>query len=59
VFSQRDDIMRDQNYGERLEALERDGLWTRVFGTEPMPYLPNHPDYGEEIEVQYFVYEVV
>ncbi len=59
VFSQRDDIMRDQNYGERLETLERDGLWKRIFGTEPMPYLPNHPDYGEEIEVQYFVYQVV
>ena len=31
---------------------------TRTFGTEPMPYLPHHPDYGEEIEVRYFVYEV-
>jgi predicted TPR repeat methyltransferase len=58
VFSQRDDIMRDQNYGERLERLERDGLWTRTFGTEPMPYLPRHPDYGSEIKVHYFVYEV-
>ena len=58
VFSQRDDIMRDQHYGERLERLERDGLWRRVFGTEPMPYLPHHPEYGDEIKVQYFVYEV-
>lgn len=59
VFSQRDDIMRDKDYGERLAALEREGLWTRTFGTEPMPYLPNHPDYGDAIKVQYFVYEVV
>ncbi len=59
VFSQRDDIMRDQDYGERLAALEREGLWTRVFGTEPMPYLPHHPEYGADIEVQYFVYQVV
>lgn len=59
VFSQRDDIMRDQCYWEQLEALERDGLWVRTFGTEPMPYLPHHPDYGAEIKVQYFVYEVV
>ena len=58
VFSQRDDIMRNQDYGERLAALERDGLWTRVFGTEPMPYLPHHPEYGADIEVQYFVYAV-
>ena len=59
VFSQRDDIMRDENYGDKLQELEADGLWKRLFGTEPMPYLPNHPDYGEDIEVQYFVYEVL
>ena len=58
VFSQRDDIMRDRNYDEQLEELERDGLWTRAFGTEPMPYLPDHPEYGSKIKVQYFVYEV-
>ncbi|NNE13149.1 MAG: SAM-dependent methyltransferase, partial [Ilumatobacter sp.] len=31
---------------------------SRVFGTEPMPYLPHHPEYGDRIEVQYFVYRV-
>ena len=59
VFSQRDDIMRDRSYGTQLDALEREGVWQRVFGTEPMPYLPNHPEYGTSIRVQYFVYEVV
>jgi predicted TPR repeat methyltransferase len=59
VFSQRDDIMRDRHYGEQLDELVHDGLWRRTFGTEPMPYLPNHPDYGSEVGVQYFVYEVV
>ena len=58
VFSQRDDIMRDQHYDEQLRELERDGLWMRTFGTEPMPYLPRHPEYGTRIQVQYFVYEV-
>lgn len=58
VFSQRDDIMREQHYADRLRELEDDGLWRRVFGTEPMPYLPRHPEYGTEINVQYFVYEV-
>jgi hypothetical protein len=24
-----------------------------------MPYLPNHPEYGTDIKVQYFVYEVL
>jgi len=58
VFSQRDDIMRDQSYEENLVNLEREGWWGRVFGTEPMPYLPRHPKYGTAIKVQYFVYEV-
>ncbi len=59
VFTQRDDIMRNQDYGEQLHELEREGIWRRTFGTEPMPYLPHHPEYGTEIGVQYFVYEVV
>ena len=58
VFSQRDDIMRDQNYGDELDGLERDERWTRTFGTEPMPYLPLHPEYGDDIRVRYFVYRV-
>ncbi len=59
VFSQRDDLMRDRDYETKLRELERDGVWRRVFGTEPMPYLPGHPEYGDDILVQYFVYEVV
>jgi predicted TPR repeat methyltransferase len=59
VFSQRDDIMREQDYEEQLRELTELGLWRRVFGTEPMPYLPNHPEYGSKIKVQYFVYEVL
>lgn len=58
VFSQRADLMSEENYGEKLDELVNDGLWTRMFGTEPMPYLPHHPEYGSDIEVQYFVYQV-
>ena len=59
VFSHRDDLLRERNDGEWLAELERDGAWRRTFGTEPMPYLPDHPDYGDRIKVQYFVYEVL
>ena len=59
VFTQRDDIMRERHYDAVLDDLERDGLWRRVFGTEPMPYLPHHPRYGDRIKTQYFVYEVL
>ncbi len=55
VFSQRDDLMRERRYDEQLDALEQEGLWRRVFGTEPMPYLPHHPEYGTAIKVPYFV----
>lgn len=58
VFSQRDDIMRERNYDAKLREIEEMGAWKRIFGTEPMPYLPNHPEYGTAIKVQYFVYEV-
>jgi methyltransferase-like protein 27 len=59
VFSQRDDIMRERDYEAQLREIETMGLWKRIFGTEPMPYLPNHPEYGTKIKVQYFVYEVL
>ena len=59
VFSQRADLMSEENYGEKLDELVGDGLWAKVFGTEPMPYLPHHPDYGSDIQVQYFVYRVL
>ena len=59
VFSQRDDIIRERHYDAVLDELERSGVWRRVFGTEPMPYLPRHPDYGDHIKIRYFVYEVV
>lgn len=58
IFSQRDDIMREKDYAQELAELETLGLWQRTFSTEPMPYLPNHPEYGGKIKVQYFVYEV-
>jgi SAM-dependent methyltransferase len=59
VFSHRDDLVRDRDFVTTTRGLERDGVWRRVLGTEPMPYLPRHPEYGDEIKVQYFVYAVV
>ena len=58
VFTQRDDIMRKKNYGELLDAMEQEGHWEKAESSEPMPYLPNHPEYGDDIQVQFFVYKV-
>ncbi len=49
----------ERDHDTRLAAPERDGLWKRILGTEPMPCLPNHPVYGDQVKVRYFVYEVV
>ena len=33
VFTQRDDIMKSQNYGELLDVIEQQGLWKKVHST--------------------------
>jgi predicted TPR repeat methyltransferase len=48
-----------QSFPLPFDELERDCLWKRIVGTDPMPYLPHHPEYGTRTKVQYFVYEVV
>lgn len=40
-------------------AFSQRDLWKRPFGTEPMLYLPNHPEHGTKIKVQLFVYELL
>ena len=58
VFTQRDDIMKNQSYGDLLDEIERQGLWEKVYSSEPEQYLPNHPKYRDDIKVQFFVYKV-
>ena len=50
VFSRRDDIMRERNDAEHIREMEERGFWRRVSGSGPMPYLPNHPEYGAKIQ---------
>ena len=50
--------MRDQHDKEHLADLEREGLWARRFGTEPVTYLPRHPQYRGRTKVQCFGYKV-
>lgn len=40
------------------EKLILDGKWESVKITEPMPYLPNHPDYGSKIKVVAYLWRV-
>ena len=58
VFSQRDDMFYERDYAAKLRDMVESGLWKQRFKSKPKPYLPKNADYGENIKVQYFVYEV-
>lgn len=42
----------------KQEQFEKDGKWEKVEITEPLPYLPNNPEYADKIKVIVHVYRV-
>jgi SAM-dependent methyltransferase len=58
LLSHRTDLMVERSYRELLTRLEAQGLWSPVFESANLPYLPGHPDFGTGIEVQLFVLKV-
>ena len=52
VFSQRTDLWHERSFESLLSGLEREGVCS-VRWSEPQPYLPDHPEYGDEIEAIY------
>lgn len=58
VLSHRTDLVRARSFGDMLAKLATDGLWSPVFQSNPLPYLPGHPDFADHIHVQYFVFRV-
>ncbi|MBV7332019.1 class I SAM-dependent methyltransferase [Chloroflexi bacterium TSY] len=59
IFTQRDDLYQKHDYASALEQLETKGLARCLVKSDPQPYLPLHKDYGNQIGVFYFVYEVL
>ncbi len=55
LLSHRIDLIEARSFGDVLQRLEADGLWSEVFRSAPLPYLPKHPDFGDKIRVRYFV----
>ena len=49
VFSQRDDLFGERDCAAVLQRLEDEGVWARVFVSEPQPYLPDHEEYADSI----------
>jgi predicted TPR repeat methyltransferase len=59
VLSHRTDLVVQREFGKLLAGIEAEGLWSSVFNSANLPYLPGHPDFGTQIEVQFFVLKVL
>ncbi len=58
LLSHRTDLIAERSFGELLAKFEADGLWSSVFHSTNLPYLPGHPDFGTKIEAQFFILRV-
>ena len=56
-FTHRADLY-DETFVKVLTATTRAGLWEQISHSDPMPYLPNHKDFGDKTHVFYDVYRV-
>ena len=52
VFTQRSDLWADRNFDALLAALADDGVCTASI-SDVAPYLPGHPEFGDDIGVRY------
>lgn len=59
VVTSRDDLWVDRNYANMLERLEADRAGRVSAISEPAPYLPGNPDYGDRVRVIYVTLEAV
>jgi predicted TPR repeat methyltransferase len=58
LLSHRTDLIAERSFGELLTRFDAEGLWSSVFHSANLPYLPGHPDFGNQIEVQFFILRV-
>lgn len=59
VLSHRTDLVVEREFGKLLAQLAAEGLWQPVETSTNLPYLPGHPDFGTQIEVQFFILKVL
>jgi predicted TPR repeat methyltransferase len=52
VFTQRTDLWVDRDFDALLQRLVDDGTCT-LSVSEPQPYLPRHPEFGDDIGIYY------
>ena len=56
VVTQRTDLFASRDTEAAFDALAADDTWTIIEVTDPMPYLPDHPEY-QGIDVHYGVFQ--
>lgn len=58
LVTHRDDLVAEQDFVTLTNSLARDGIMETVEITEPRPYLPQNPDFGDSIRVVYALFRV-
>jgi len=58
VLTQRDDILAERDFPATLKALEEAGVLSAHHVSEPMPYLPENEEFGDEVRVHYITCRV-
>lgn len=53
VLTQRDHLFDERGFGETLAALEKEGLLAGSKISDPMPYLPENDEFGDEVRIHY------
>lgn len=51
TFTQRTDFWLERRFPDMIARLEYDGLWRAEHITQPLPYMPGHADFADEINV--------
>ncbi len=59
IFTQRNDLYAKRDCANIFADLQAQGVWKQCYMSERRPYLPQHQEYGSEIEIHYFVYQVL
>ncbi len=59
TFTQRTDFWQARRFADMIARLEQDGLWRVVQITPPLPYMPGHPEFTDEIKVIHSLCRVV
>jgi len=53
IFTQRDDLFDERDVANKIQSLIEKKIFAAATISEPKPYLPNNPDFGDDIKVIY------